>query len=181
MARPTAALLSVSLSPTDSRQVATTMMAPKKSHQKASHRWHCSVLNRARWCSLIRATFSCSQHSTKKMMQGAWQSQIAVKPGQPRLQSAKYSGAAYWTALPTRINCGTGCLPQGLVPRAMDITADPSPAPLSLLTQSSPCHLHQATSPSALHNPHLDEVVHGVKGFDHVHAMQRLIHVYIHL
>ena len=83
MARPTAALLSVSLSPTDSRQVATTMMAPKKSHQKASHRWHCSVLNSARWCSLMRATFSCSQHSAKKDAGGMAQSGSSQARPQP--------------------------------------------------------------------------------------------------
>ncbi len=39
------------------------MMAPKKSHQKASHRWHCSVLNSARWFWLMRRMFSCSHGS----------------------------------------------------------------------------------------------------------------------
>jgi hypothetical protein len=29
------------------------------SHQKASHRWHCSVLNSARWKVLMRRRFSC--------------------------------------------------------------------------------------------------------------------------
>mmetsp|Transcript_13475 Transcript_13475/g.33016 ORF Transcript_13475/g.33016 Transcript_13475/m.33016 type:complete len:223 (-) Transcript_13475:3078-3746(-) len=58
MARPTAAAPTSSFRPTENRQVATTSTAPKKSHQKASHRWHCSVLNRARWWVLMRATFS---------------------------------------------------------------------------------------------------------------------------
>jgi hypothetical protein len=58
MARPTLAEPSVSLKATEKRQVATTSTAPKKSHQKASQRCVCSVLNSARWWVLMRCTFS---------------------------------------------------------------------------------------------------------------------------
>jgi hypothetical protein len=59
MARPTLGAPSVSLKATLNRQVATTSTAPKKSHQKASHRWVCSVLNSDKLCRLRRTTFSC--------------------------------------------------------------------------------------------------------------------------
>jgi len=45
MAMPTAAAPSWSVRATDSRAVATTMRAPNRSHQKASHRLHCTGMS----------------------------------------------------------------------------------------------------------------------------------------